>query len=187
MKVLALCGSLRRASINRMLLQAMVRLAPEGMEIEIFDGLRALPMFDPDLEVEMPESVRTLREAMAASDALLIASPEYAHGLSSVLKTALDWMVSDERFYEKPIGIVTPSPSSTHAAAQLREVLTTMSGRIVEEACVSVQVRGTGMDVAAILADPTVSRVLMGALRSLADVGADFSPRSVLDPAPIAG
>ena len=92
--VLALCGSLRAASLNAALLRATARLAPDGLRVEIFSGLAELPLFNPDLEADMPAPARRLQAAITACDALLIARPEYAHGVTAVIKNALDWLVS---------------------------------------------------------------------------------------------
>ena len=101
--VLALCGSLRAASMNAALLRATARLAPDGTRVEIFSGLAELPLFNPDLEADMPAPARRLQAAISACDALLIASPEYAHGVTAVIKNALDWLVSFPPFVDKPV------------------------------------------------------------------------------------
>ena len=88
MKVLALSGSLRAASINTALLRAAVRLAPQGMQVKVFAGVGDLPLFNIDLEASVPRSVATLRAAVDGADALIISSPEYAHGVSGVMKNA---------------------------------------------------------------------------------------------------
>jgi NAD(P)H-dependent FMN reductase len=98
MKIIAICGSLRSQSSNRALLQAAVKLAPEGMEITIYEGLAGLPHFNPDDDEEdttPPQPVAELRALLAAADGILISSPEYAHGVPGSLKNALDWLVSD--------------------------------------------------------------------------------------------
>ena len=117
--VLALCGSLRAASMNAALLRATARLAPDGLTVAIFPGLAELPLFNPDLEADMPASARRLQAAIAACDALLIASPEYAHGVTAVIKNALDWLVSFPPFVDKPVAIFNASPRSVHADAAL--------------------------------------------------------------------
>lgn len=91
-RVLGIAGSLRSASFNRALLHAAAELAPSGVEITTFDELDALPFYDGDVEAAgEPIAVRRLREAIDASDALLIATPEYNDGTSAVLKNAIDW------------------------------------------------------------------------------------------------
>jgi NAD(P)H-dependent FMN reductase len=149
--VLALCGSLRAASMNAALLRATARLAPDGISVEIFSGLAELPLFNPDLEADMPASARRLHAAISACDALLIASPEYAHGVTAVIKNALDWLVSFPPFVDKPVAIFNASPRSVHADASLRETLTTMSARLVPDACLALPLRSTGITEQGIL------------------------------------
>jgi len=143
--ILAFCGSLRRASMNAALLRATARLAPAGVRVEIFAGLSALPLFNPDLEADSPAAVRIMHDAVACCDALLIASPEYAHGVTGVLKNALDWLVSFEAFVDKRIAIFNASPRSVHADGALREILTTMSANIVAGACLALPLRGLNL------------------------------------------
>ena len=150
-KILALCGSLRAVSMNAALLRATARLAPAGVAVELFDGLGDLPLFNPDLEANLPASVVRLHDAVATCDAMLIASPEYAHGVTAVIKNALDWLVSFPPFVDTPVAIFNASPRSVHADASLRETLTTMSARIVTEACIALPLRSTGMGEQGIL------------------------------------
>ena len=164
--VLALCGSLRAASMNAALLRATARLAPDGLTVEIFPGLGDLPLFNPDLEVLMPVTARRLQAAVSACDALLIASPEYAHGVTAVIKNALDWLVSFPAFVDKPVAIFNASPRSVHADAALREILTTMSARLVSEACLALPLRSTGITEQGIL-DSEHAAVIRGALTLL--------------------
>src|SRR6187549_3934768 len=113
--VLALCGSLRAASMNAALLRATARLAPDDLTVEVFSGMGDLPLFNPDLEASMPAPVRHLQAAIAACDALVIASPEYAHGVTAVIKNSLDWLVSFPPFVDKAVAIFNASPRSVHA------------------------------------------------------------------------
>ena len=145
MKILAFCGSLRRISMNAALLRAAARLAPPGTNVQVFDELGSLPLFNPDLEAEPPASVSRLYGAIQGCDALLIASPEYAHGVTGVLKNALDWLVGFEAFVGKPVAIFNASPRSVHADAALREILTTMSADTIEPACLALPLRGHGL------------------------------------------
>ena len=145
MSILAFCGSLRRVSMNAALLRATARLAPAGLRVEIFADLAALPLFNPDLEAELPAPVRALHEAVTRCDALLIASTEYAHGVTGVLKNALDWLVSFEGFIDKRVAIFNASPRSVHADASLREILTTMSANVVAGACLALPLRGLNL------------------------------------------
>lgn len=133
MKIIAICGSLRAQSSNRALLQAAVRLAPEGMEVTIYEGLARLPHFNPDDDEEgttPPPPVAELRSLLAAADGILISSPEYAHGVPGSLKNALDWLVSDGALVDKPIALISASPiGGQYAQASLVETLTIMNWR----------------------------------------------------------
>lgn len=151
MNVLALCGSLRAASTNRRVIEAAARVAAPDL-VETFTGIGALPLFNPDLEADLPAPVRTLHAAVERSDALLIASPEYAHGVTGVLKNALDWLVSFPPFVEMPVAIFNASPRSVHADAALREILVTMSANLVIDACLALPLRGTAPTVDTIVA-----------------------------------
>lgn len=93
MSVLAISGSLRQDSFNTRLLRALPALAPEGMEIELFDALGDVPLYNQDLDTREggPEGVQRLRTAIAEADAVIIASPEYNGSIPGVLKNAIDW------------------------------------------------------------------------------------------------
>lgn len=134
MNILAISGSLRATSSNAALVRAAARLAPAGTAIEIYGGLAALPHFSPDLDVEPPPApVAELRAAVGRSDALIITTPEYAHGMPGSLKNALDWLVSAAEPIDKPVLLISASPSgAAHAHAQLSEVLRTMSMQLVD-------------------------------------------------------
>jgi NAD(P)H-dependent FMN reductase len=166
-KILALCGSLRAASMNAALLRAAARLAPAGVSVELFTGLGDLPLFNPDLEARLPASAQRLHDAVAASDALLIASPEYAHGVTAVIKNALDWLVSFPPFVDKPVAIFNASPRSVHADLSLRETLTTMSADLRTDACLALPLRSTGITEQGIL-DSEHAAAIRRALATLA-------------------
>lgn len=167
MQILAICGSLRRASINAALLRAAARLAPGGMELIVFDGVGILPLFNPDLEADLPSPVRALHAAVASADALLIASPEYAHGVTGSIKNLLDWLVSFEPFVDKPVAVLNASPRAHHADDALRETLKTMSARIVQPASAGIALLGAKLDEDGMVADPEVSASIRRALLAL--------------------
>ena len=125
--VLGFAGSLRRASYNRGLVRAAADVAPSGIAIQIVD-LVDIPLYNQDVEdAGEPESVVRFKVAIARADALLVATPEYNHGTSGVLKNAIDW-ASRPRITsplkDKPVAIMGASPgrgSTARAQAQLRE------------------------------------------------------------------
>lgn len=145
-------------------------MAPVGIRCELYGELGSLPLFNPDLEPMDPEPVAHLRARIIAADALIIASPEYAHGVSGVMKNALDWMVGNESFVGKPVALFNASPRAQLAQAALRETLRTMSARIIHHACISVPLLGSGLDEDAIVHDPAMRAAVLGALSSLAAV-----------------
>ena len=169
LNVLALCGSLRKDSINAALLRAAARLATPAADIEVPDWLGRLPLFNPDLEAEaeLPRVVQALHLAVANADALLIASPEYAHGVSGTIKNTLDWLVSFEPFIHKPVAIINASPRARHADAALRETLRTMSAGLVGEVSFAVELLGARMDEDAMVASAGVAAVVAEVVAAL--------------------
>jgi chromate reductase len=165
--VLALSGSLRAASLNSALLRVAAHVAPANVNIAIYQGLDELPLFNPDIESTDPEPVARLRTRIIAADALLIASPEYAHGITGVLKNALDWMVGNESFVHKPVALLNASPLSVHAIASLREIVTTMSAHPIDVASIAVAVRGYHRSEASILADAKIVKALRESLEEI--------------------
>ena len=166
-EVLALAGSLRAASINAALCRAAVRLAPPGLRVTVFPGLGDLPLFNPDLEADPPPPVQALRSAVGRAHALLIASPEYAHGIAGPMKNALDWLVSFEGTVGKPVALFNASPRARHADEALREVLQTMSATVVLAASPTLPLLGGCTTEEAMLGDPGVSQAIRSALDGL--------------------
>jgi NAD(P)H-dependent FMN reductase len=172
-KILAVSGSLRAASYNTAALRAAALVAPPGVTVHVFGGLGALPLFNPDLDNAAGATgplaaVAAWRAALDAADAMLIASPEYAHGVSGVLKNALDWAVSMPTFPGKPVALLNTSPRAHHAQDALREILTTMSARLVPEASAALPLLGSGLDLDGILGRDDLVQALRGALVTLA-------------------
>ena len=108
-----------------------------------------------------------LSMAVAASDAIVIASPEYAHGVSGTIKNTLDWLVSFPPFIHKPVAVINVSPRAHHADDALRETLRTMSAGLVGERSFPVALLGAHMDEAAMAASPGVAAVVAEALAAL--------------------
>ena len=93
-RILALIGSLRSGSTNRQLAEAAVKHAPEGVEVELFEGLAEVPFYNEDTDVEgsVPQAAATLRAAAGKADALLLFTPEYNGTIPAVLKNGIDWL-----------------------------------------------------------------------------------------------
>jgi chromate reductase len=139
-RILALSGSLRRDSLNRKLLGAAAAELPGGVELEVWDGIGSLPIYDADLDgPEPPAPVAELRDAIAGADALLIATPEYNHSVPGGLKNALDW--ASRPFPEcaprgKPaaaIGASTGLFGAVWAQAEVRKILGAMGAEVVDD------------------------------------------------------
>lgn len=129
MKILGIAGSLRAKSFNRMLLEEARQLAPAAVELRVYT-LADVPLYNADLDQDpWPAGVDSLKQEIQAADALLIATPEYNHGIPGVLKNALDWAsrpAGQSVLTGKPVGIVGASPSTigtARAQGQLKQVL----------------------------------------------------------------
>jgi NAD(P)H-dependent FMN reductase len=167
MNILAISGSLRAASINSAFCRATARVAQEPLQICVFTGVGDLPLFNPDLESTPPSSVLEFRAAVGRANALVIASPEYAHGISGAMKNALDWLVSFEGFIHKPVAVINTSPRAQHAYASLIEILQTMSASILREASVTIPLLGTCVTEEAMLDSPEVSKKIQSTLEAI--------------------
>lgn len=148
LSIVGIPGSLREGSYNRALLETSADVAPEGMRIEIID-LDPIPMYDADVEAEGdPEPVAELKRRIDNADGVLIATPEYQHGIPGVLKNALDWLSrppGDSVMEGKPVAMMGASPSpvgTARAHLQLRRTLLYVGADIVAKP--EVLVAGAG-------------------------------------------
>ena len=139
MKVLGIAGSLRPGSYNRRLLVAAGELFPPDAELEIWDGLKAVPPYDEEDDVEpAPAAVARLRAAIAGADAVLFATPEYNSSIPGQLKNALDWAsrpLATNVLRNKPVAVVGASTGmfgAVWAQAELRKVLGAIGARVVD-------------------------------------------------------
>jgi NAD(P)H-dependent FMN reductase len=167
MKLLALCGSQRTQSMSGGLLRACRERAPAGVSITLFEEHKQFPLFNPEL-TELPAGVLVLYDAIDAADALLIASPEYAHGVTGTIKNTLDWLVGHSGFAGKPVAVLNPSSQSHHADDNLREILGMMSADLILDACVRVPVIGAGVAPNAIAASARFAPAIDALLRAIA-------------------
>ena len=139
MKVLGISGSLRRGSHNTDLLRAAGELFGAGVDFELWDGLKAIPPYDEDDDVEpAPAPVAALRAAVAGADAVLFATPEYNSSVPGQLKNALDWLsrpLAKNPLRNTPVAVVGASTGTfgaVWAQAELRKILAATGARVVE-------------------------------------------------------
>jgi len=170
MRILAISGSLRARSSNTAVLSAAARLAPPDMSIVLYNGLASLPYFNPDLDTEEPpEGVVALRREIGRCQGLLLCSPEYARGVAGALKNALDWLVGSLEFPDKPVAVINASPRASHADAQLRLTLATMSARLIEAASITLPSLSRSLDAEGIVRNAELAEQIQIALRQFAD------------------
>lgn len=194
--VLCLSGSLRRDSWNRRLLHVATANAPASLQLDVFDGLAAVPMFDEDLEQREPDGpagVRALRASIAAADGLIIATPEYNHAMPGVLKNALDWLSREspqgEVLMEKPVAVLGASagPWGTRLAqASLRQVLHTCGALVMPTPTLFVANAASRFDGNGLLADPATGQSLQRFALAFEQWMARVSPTSAQPQAAIA-
>jgi chromate reductase, NAD(P)H dehydrogenase (quinone) len=168
MRILSICGSLRRVSSNGSLLRAAALLAPPDVEVVPYSRLADLPAFNPDLEGSEGEAVLDWRARLTEADGLLISSPEYAHGVVGALKNAFDWVVASNELEHKPVALWNASRSATIAFASLTETMRVMSAAVIEEACVTIPVSGKPLDADVIAATPELAVEIRESLAVLA-------------------
>ena len=192
-RILAVSGSLQTRSSNTALIRLAANLADDHTLVDIFDSLEQLPYFNPELDVDpAPGPVADLRSRVGAADAVLIASPEYAHEMPGALKNALDWLVSSGELYGKPVAVLCAAPGperGVYVRQALERTLDAEGARVVLSATVAVA-RSQAHDeassevahaVATALGELTHHRVRLGGdaarTRSRATASSDASSR----------
>lgn len=184
MKILGICGSLRKVSYNRGLLLAAKDLAPEGTSIEIAE-LHDIPLFDQDLEAHGdPAPVAALKDRIRQADAVLIATPEYDWGLPGVLKNALDWVsrpAGQSTLKQKPLAMMGASDGpwgTTRAQLQLRQTLTYMDVLTLPSPWVYVALAKEKFDASGALSDERTREQVKGLVAALVAWTERLRPRA---------
>jgi NAD(P)H-dependent FMN reductase len=152
---------LQTSSTNGALLRIARARAGNAAEVVLFDELHEIPAFSPEI-APAPAAVDAWRALVSSADALLIATPEYAHGLPGVLKNALDWLVGTGELYGKRVAILSAAPSREcggYARADLERTLRAQGADVLASATIAVPTSVRGNEAA-------------DALRVLLDAGA---------------
>ncbi|PZS16174.1 MAG: NADPH-dependent FMN reductase [Pseudonocardiales bacterium] len=169
--VLLVSGSTRAASSNTALLRTAVAVAPDGVETVLYAGLVELPHFNPDDDRErLPPAVAQLRDAIAAADAVLFCTPEYAGTLPGSFKNLLDWTVGGTEMSDKPVAWVNAAADGRRGAgaqATLATVLGYVQAAVVEKACRHVPVLPGAIGDDGVIADPETRAAIAAALLAL--------------------
>jgi NAD(P)H-dependent FMN reductase len=171
MNILALSGSLKLASTNTKLVHEAARLAPSEVSFTLYEGLASLPHYSPDLDTDDPPAdVQTWRTAVRTADAVLISTPEYAYGMPGSLKNALDWTVSSGEFLNKPVAVLSASPSHSGGASahqSLRLTLTALAASVADSTSLTVPMIGKKLDAAGHIHDLSLQQALRAVIDAL--------------------
>jgi chromate reductase len=183
LQIAGIAGSLRQGSFNRGLLRAAAELAPLTLQITIHD-LLPIPLYNGDVEAQgVPEAVVALREAVRVADGLLIATPEYNHGVPGVLKNAIDWLSRPPRasaLNGKPAGLVGASPGMTgtaRAQSQLRQAFVFTNTYAMTQPEILVARAHEKFDQSGTLIDQATRDLLAGFLKAFSGWVARFATR----------
>ncbi|MDP2655510.1 MAG: NAD(P)H-dependent oxidoreductase [bacterium] len=136
MNIIAISGSLRKGSYNTMLLEAMTKLAPVGMTIEIVE-IGNLPLYNYDDEAAFPAVAQSLKDKIEKADGIIIATPEYNRSISGVLKNAIDWAsrpYGKNSFSGKPVlvaGVSVGKIGTAVAQSHLRQILLYLNANVI--------------------------------------------------------
>ena len=171
-RILAISGSLRTGSSNTAILLAAKQLAIADCEIVLFHGLDQLPHFNPDREGEVIPALTHFRDEIKKSHALIICSPEYAHGIPGTLKNALDWIVGTSDLDKLPVGIINATPlyeGKRFAQESLFEILKTMSANVTPETCLAISKVRSKIDSQGNLIDEETKKDLFALINKLTE------------------
>jgi chromate reductase, NAD(P)H dehydrogenase (quinone) len=175
-RILLVSGSSREGSTNAAVLRTAADVAGDGVECTYYARIGALPLFNPDDDREgapVDPRVADMRREMAASDAVLISTPEYAGAMPAAMKNLLEWTIGDAGTYQKPVAWINAAGAAAPTGAadaheSLRKVLGYAGADIVKDACVRIPVDRGLVGEDGIVGDPEVREQIAAAVRALA-------------------
>ncbi len=164
-KILAVSGSLRANSSNNTIIKAVAVMAPAGVQFTIYTGLGQIPPFDDSQDT--PPAVADFRRQLQTADGIFICTPEYAFGVSGVLKNALDWTVSSGELVNKPLALVTAATGGEKAHAALLLTFTALSSSIPEGGELVISYVRSKLDANGNISDAATAAKLQSVLEAL--------------------
>ncbi|MBC7829074.1 MAG: NAD(P)H-dependent oxidoreductase [Chitinophagaceae bacterium] len=167
-KILAISGSFRTNSSNTNILRTITTMAPENVEVILYEGLGGLPHFNPVLDDENSSSaVKELRDLLLSVHGVIVCTPEYAFGVPGSLKNALDWTVSSGELTNKPVAVITASLVGEKAHAALLQIFTALSSSIAEGATLLIPFIRTKLNEKGEVSDADTLQSIQKVLNSL--------------------
>jgi NAD(P)H-dependent FMN reductase len=175
-RILALVGSLRADSFNRQLAEAAVKHAPDGTDVEIFEGLADVPFYNEDLDRagDVPPPAQTLRDAVRRADALLLVTPEYNGSIPAALKNAIDWTSRPYQggaIVDKPLAVVGTAGGrygGAWAHEDARKISRVAGARVIDDIALSIPLAAERFAAAHPTDDDEVATAMPDILHSLA-------------------
>ncbi|MGH9129190.1 MAG: NADPH-dependent FMN reductase [Acidimicrobiales bacterium] len=182
-RVLAVSGSLRARSTNMAVLRTARQVAPESVQVIVYEGLGGLPQFNPDDDTDpLPSPVAELRRQLHAAEAVLFSTPEYAGAMPGSFKNLLDWSIGDDQpgsIAGKPVAWINASPrGAANAHDALRKVLGYASAVIVGSACAEIPVTDAmlGSDGEDLIVDSSARQRIADVVTALVNHGDRSDP-----------
>jgi len=164
-KILAISGSLRANSSNDAVIKAAAALVPPGVQFTIYPDLARIPPFDDSQETPLP--VVSFRQQLQAADGIFICTPEYAFGVSGVLKNALDWTVSSGELVNKPLALVTAATGGEKGHAALLLTFTALSSTIPAGGELVISYVRSKLGANGSISDPVTTQQLQAVVNAL--------------------
>jgi NAD(P)H-dependent FMN reductase len=165
LKILAISGSLRAGSSNNTIIKAVAAMAPAHIQFTIYEELAQIPPFDDSPDT--PPAVTSFRRQLQNADGIFICTPEYAFGVSGVLKNALDWTVSSGELVHKPLALVTAATGGEKAHAALLLTFTALSAAIPPGGDLVISYVKSKLDGSSGIKDPATATQLQQVLDAL--------------------
>lgn len=132
--ILAIIGSASQNSANLKIVETIKELMHDEFDVIVFDQLKTLPHFDPELSINnTPDVITSFRNLVAQADGMMICTPEYVFSMPSGLKNAIEWCISTTVFSDKPTGLITASASGEKGHEQLQLIMKTAMAKFNEQ------------------------------------------------------